>query len=398
MVPAALRNTSQNAARLVLQQFRQQFGEPHSIYRAPGRVNLIGEHTDYNEGFVMPAALAFYTFVAVGPRSDDKLYVQSIDFNECRQFDLSSVMPGSTGHWSDYVRGVAGVMRARNIPLPGANLVIKGNVPIGAGLSSSAAIEVSTAFALLGVAGTTLNRLDIACLCQRAEHDFAGTKCGIMDQFISCCGEANHALLLDCRSLHFESLAVPESVRIVICNTMVRHELAAGEYNRRRADCETGVQLLRQSLLQIRTLRDVSLAQLEEYGGILPETVRHRCHHVISENERALRAAAALKQSDLEEFGKLMAESHASLREDYEVSCLELDLLVELALKCRGVYGARMTGGGFGGCTVNLVDKSFVNEFESTVSQGYKQATGVRPEIYVCTAADGAREIDKESA
>ena len=398
MEPTEFPNHREDAAQLVGKEFRERYGEPRGIYRAPGRVNLIGEHTDYNDGLVMPAALAFYTYVAAGVRSDDKLNVYSIDFREARDFDFAALVPGPTGHWSDYVRGVAAVLRKRNISIEGANLVVKGAVPIGAGLSSSAAIEVATAYALLGVSGIALGRLEIASICQQAEHEYAGTKCGIMDQFISCFGVANHALMLDCRSLDFQSLAIPESVRIVICNTMVRHELAAGEYNRRRADCEAGVAFLRQQLPEIKALRDVSLAQLDEYGTAMPDTVHRCCHHVISENARVLEAADALKQDDLERFGRLMAESHASLRDDYEVSCAELDLMVELARKCRGVYGARMTGGGFGGCTVNLVDADAVTEFQVGVAQGYQRATGRLPEIYVCSAADGAREISTKIA
>ena len=387
-----------DAARLVGKEFRERFGGPHGIYLAPGRVNLIGEHTDYNDGFVMPAALAFYTYVAAAPRCDDKLCVYSIDFSEGREFELARLVPGPAGHWSDYVCGVAAVMRTRSIPVRGANLVVKGDVPIGAGLSSSAALEVSTAFALLGVSGVELARFEIASICQRAEHDYAGTQCGIMDQFISCFGVSDHVLLLDCRGLGFESLAIPESVRIVVCNTMVRHELAAGEYNRRRSDCEAGVNFLRRSLPEIRALRDVSLVQLADYGASMPEIVRRRCRHVISENARVLKAADTLKQNSLSHFGELMAESHASLRDDYEVSCAELDLMVELARRCRGVYGARMTGGGFGGCTVNLVDQEAVDEFQLAITHGYQHATGLLPEIYVCTAADGAREIGTKIA
>jgi galactokinase len=386
-------NDSTPAVRLVAQQFRKLHGEPLGIFRAPGRVNLIGEHTDYNDGFVMPAALAFFTYVAAGPRTDRELRVYSIDFSETKCFHLDDLAGGPTGHWSDYVRGVAGVLQASGDVICGANLVIKGEVPIGAGLSSSAALEVATALALLANSGLTWSRVDAAKACQRAEHEYAGTKCGIMDQFISCCAQANHALLLDCRSLEYALLKIEDRVRIVICNTMVKHELAGGEYNRRRADCEAGVGFLQQSLPDIRALRDVSPSQLAEYGVGLPPGTYRRCHHVIGENARVLEAAEALKDGDLERFGVLMYASHASLRDDYEVSCRELDLMVELARKCSGVFGARMTGGGFGGCTVNLVDADAVEEFKATVARGYNGATGLHPEIYVCTAADGAGEI-----
>ena len=341
----------------------------------------------------MPSALEFYTYVAAGPRDDRKLSVHSIDYNESRSFDLDDIALGPTGHWSDYVRGIAGVLQASGDSVRGANLVIKGEVPIGAGLSSSAAIEVASALALLATSGLTWSRLRVALACQRAEHEYAGTKCGIMDQFVSCCGRANHALLLDCRSLECELLKIEDRVRIVVCNTMVKHELAAGEYNRRRTDCETGVRFLQQFIPEIRALRDVSLSQLAEYGTGLPPVTFRRCRHVISENARVLEAANALKESELARFGALMGESHRSLRDDYEVSCEELDLMVKLGNRCAGVYGARMTGGGFGGCTVNLVDADSVADFKATVERDYKRATGLRPEIYVCTAADGASEM-----
>jgi len=363
------------------------------VFAAPGRVNLIGEHTDYNDGFVMPAALAFYTYVAAAPRNDDNLCIYSIDFEETQQFELNGLVSGPGGNWYDYVSGVAAVICARGIPIRGANLVIKSEVPIGAGLSSSAALEVATATALLGVSGVDLDRRETAAICQRAEHDYAGTKCGIMDQFISCFGAANHAILLDCRSLDFETLKIADEVRIVICNTMVKHELAAGEYNRRRAECEAGVRHLRQFLPDIRALRDVSEGQFATYGSAMPDVIRRRCRHVISENARVLEAAKALRGSDLNRFGELMEESHASLRDDYEVSCAELDLMVGLANKCHGVYGARMTGGGFGGCTVNLVEADAVEDFKLTVAREYQEQLGLQPEVYVCMAADGAREI-----
>jgi galactokinase len=388
-------NNQQAVAGLVSEEFRKLSGEPSGIFRAPGRVNLIGEHTDYNDGFVMPAALAFYTYVAAGPCGDNKLNVHSLDFGESRSFSLDELAAGPTHHWSDYVRGVAAVMLSQGLPLRGTNLVIKGEVPIGAGLSSSASIEVAVALALVATSNLEVGLRDIASICQRAEHQYAGTKCGIMDQFISCFGRANHGLLLDCRSLGYEFLAIDDGVRIVICNTMVKHALAGGEYNDRRADCEAGVRFLRTHLPEVRALRDVSLSQLEQYGAQLPAVTFRRCRHVISENARTLEAAAALKNRNLRRFGELMGDSHRSLRDDYEVSCNELDIMVQLASKCRGVYGARMTGGGFGGCTVNIVEADGVDEFTANVSREYASATGLQPEIYVCEAADGAGEANK---
>jgi galactokinase len=393
MKPSELVNNGRAATRLVADEFRKLYGGPVGVFRAPGRVNLIGEHTDYNDGFVMPAALGFYTYIAAGPRVDRKLDVYSIDFNESRSFDLGNISAGPTGHWSDYVRGVAGVLQESGNAIRGANLVVKGDVPIGAGLSSSAALEVATALSLLANSGLNCSRVQVALDCQRAEQEYAGTKCGVMDQFISLFGTAQHALLLDCRSLGYELLRIQDNVRIVVCNTMVKHELASGEYNRRRVDCEQGVRFLQQFLPGVRALRDVSLSQLKRYGADLSEITYKRCRHVITENARVLAAAESLNESNLVRFGTLMGQSHLSLRDDYQVSCKELDLMVDLASQHRGVYGARMTGGGFGGCTVNIVEADAVDEFTVAVAREYESATGLQPEIYVCTAADGASEV-----
>ncbi len=295
MEPSEQMKNGQAATRLVAAQFKKLYGDPIGVFRAPGRVNLIGEHTDYNDGFVMPAALGFYAYVAAGSRVDRKLDVYSIDFDESRNFDLESIASGPTGHWSDYVRGVAEVLQAGGNEIRGANLLVKGDVPIGAGLSSSAALEVVTALALLTNSGLKWSGVEVALACQRAEHEYVGTKCGVMDQFISLFGKSQHALLLDCRSLGYELLRIQDHVRIVVCNTMVKHELASGEYNRRRADCEEGVRILRQFLPGISALRDVSLSQLEQYGAGLSDITYKRCRHVITENARVLEAAQSLK-------------------------------------------------------------------------------------------------------
>lgn len=363
------------------------------MFRAPGRVNLIGEHTDYNDGFVMPAAIEFSTWVAACGRPDRKLAIHSENFSESREFQLDDANPKPQGHWSDYVRGVAVVLERSGHRLCGANLLIRGEVPIGSGLSSSAAIEVATAFALLAVSGIALDRTEIAKLGQRAENEFVGMRCGIMDQFIACRAQAGHALMLDCRSLDFRRAPLPPGVRLVIGNTMVHHELAGGEYNRRRADCEAGVRHLARTLPHVTALRDVTPADLEQHGRDLPETVYRRCRHVIAENARVEQAATALDQGDLERFGRLMADSHASLRDDYEVSCSELDTMVEIASQIPGVYGSRMTGGGFGGCTINLVREECVDEFRRAVARRYQEATGREPLVYVSGAAAAACEV-----
>ena len=362
-------------------------------FRAPGRVNLIGEHTDYNSGFVMPVALDFSTWAKVSPRADRKLQIHSDNFGDEVEIDLDDQQLAARGHWSDYPIGVAVELERAGHRLRGAKLEIRGEVPIGSGLSSSASIEVATACALVGNSELEIDRRKLALLCQRAENEFVGARVGIMDQFISLFGQEQKALLLDCRSLEFRLLPLPDKVRLIICNTMVKHELASSAYNERRAQCEAGVKHLAQFFPYVRALRDVSEEQLEQHRSSLSDVVYRRCRHVITENARVLSAAEALERGDLDRFGDLMGQSHRSLRDDYEVSCAELDLMVQLAQKVDGVYGARMTGGGFGGCTVNLVRDEQVEEFQRSVAPEYERVTSLRPEIYICSAANGAEEL-----
>ena len=371
-------------------RFEKLYGARPKIFRAPGRVNLIGEHTDYNDGFVMPAAIGFHTWIAASPRNDSTLHVYSQQFDESAELPLSALAGPPRKHWSDFIRGVAAVLQIYGCKLSGANLLVDGRVPMGAGLSSSASLEVATATALLAMSNATVPPLDLAKLCQRAEHEYVGTLCGIMDQFIAIFAHSSHALMLDCRSLAYQALPIPAEVRLVISNSMVRHELAAGEYNRRRADCEAGVRLLQKRLPEIHALRDVTMEDLEKYRSELPERVYRRCRHVISENTRVLDAAHALENGNLPRFGKLMYESHRSLRDDYEVSCRELDLLVELTTASTSVYGSRMTGGGFGGCTITLIESDAAENFQSRIATLYKEQTGITPDIYVCSATEGA--------
>jgi galactokinase len=306
-------------------------------------------------------------------------------------FSTNSISP--TKSWSDYPIGVAVELEKAGIPLRGANLLIESEVPMGAGLSSSAAIEVATALALTESSGAHPDRLQLARLCRAAENEFVGARVGIMDQFVSLHGEKNHALLLDCRSLTFESLAIPDSVKLVICNTMVKHELASSEYNRRRADCEEAVRRLATVLPGIKALRDVSLEQLDKHRDLLTEVIYKRALHIVTENARVLDSAQALRAGDIERFGKRMAESHRSLRDLYEVSCRELDLMVDLAYQLKGVYGARMTGGGFGGATINLVDARHAGEFKEKIAKAYRHETGLMPQIYICNPAEGAGAV-----
>jgi len=375
------------------EKFSELYEGRATVFRAPGRVNLIGEHTDYNDGFVMPSAIGFYTWAAVARREDRKLALRSLNFSESKEFDLDEPEPRPLGHWSDYVRGVAVMLERSGYRLSGTSLVIKGEVPIGSGLSSSAALEVATGYAMLAISGLEIDRMKLALICRQAENEFVGARVGIMDQFVSCFGEAGHAMMLDCRSLDHRALPLDGGASLVICNTMIRHDLASGEYNARRAECEVGVRHLRESLPDVRALRDVTLEELYEHGKDLPETIFKRCKHVITENARVIDAANALAARDLDSFGALMARSHHSLRDDYEVSCPELDVMVDLASKREGVYGARMTGGGFGGCTINLVRSENVSDFKRDVARGYEEATGITPEIYACAAADGVQKV-----
>jgi len=403
----------ESSAHAMGQRFVQIFGGSPRIYQAPGRVNLIGEHTDYNDGFVMPAAIGFCTRASVAPRHDRKLVIYSENYCEQVEFDLDHLPATRSGHWSDYVSGVVKMLLRSGEKLGGTNLLVDGNVPQGAGLSSSASIEVAVGYALLDLADqvtdrpkldqttsgrtrpglTKLERTKLALLCQQAENEFVGARCGIMDQFVASHGERGKALLLDCRSLEYRQLPLPDDAALAICNTMVKHSIAKGEYNQRRAECELGVRLLAKYLPDARALRDVTFEDLKAYEHELPDIVSRRCRHVIGENARVLQAAAALELGDLQAFGNLMAESHRSLRDDFEVSCAELDLMVELAEQAEGVCGTRMTGGGFGGCTVALVQAGCVEAFKRTVQEGYERSTGCKPEIYVCSAADGVGQI-----
>jgi galactokinase len=383
---------SQYTIAEVKRRFRSRYGGDAKVYRAPGRVNLIGEHTDYNEGFVMPAAIDLYTWAAIGPRLDRKIDIHSENFDESVEFDLDEQHPRAAGHWSDYVRGVAVTIDRNGHSLRGANIFVCGEVPTGAGLSSSASVEVATGYALMKNSGLTVDLIELARLAQRAENEFVGARCGIMDQFTSCMGKADHALRLDCRSLDYRPIPIPTGVRLVICNTMVKHALAHGEYNQRRAECEAGVRHLAKKLPGVTALRDVTLEDLNRYGGDLTEVIYKRCRHVITENARVIEAAAALARGDLGEFGRLMYESHRSLNEDYDVSSDELNTMVRLAREVEGVYGARMTGGGFGGCTINLVRADKVADLKAHIAIGYERVTGLAPEIYTSIAVGGVEQ------
>jgi galactokinase len=383
----------QREAQRLREQFRKLYGQEARIFRAPGRVNLIGEHTDYNESFVMPVAMDLYTWVAAAPREDSRVHVFSRNLGKHAEMDLRDPNLRLQRHWSAYVLGVAASLRMSGAEIAGANLLLEGKVPMGAGLSSSASVEVAVGFALLESSGLSRSPVELAKLCQRAENEFAGARCGIMDQTIACCGRANYALLLDCRSLEYQLLPLFSDAQFVVCNSMVKHDHAAGEYNARRADCETATRILAGQMPGVRALRDVSLADLERYAQLLPEVVCRRGRHVITENARVMEGRDALERGDPESFGQLMRESHRSLKEDYDVSSAELDLLVDIACGIAGVHGSRMTGGGFGGCTISLVRSSKVADFKTAIAQDYQRATGRQPDMYIVRASDGVREV-----
>jgi galactokinase len=363
-------------------------------YRAPGRVNLIGEHTDYNDGFVMPAAIAYDIRVSVTPREDRRVTVVSDGFPGRREFELDRLAAGVEHDWSDYVRGMLIELQADGNALRGADLRVTSDLPVGAGLSSSAAIAVGVGYALLEVAELPVDRVKLALAAQRAENRHAGINSGIMDQFISANARAGEAILLDTRSLTFDYLPLPDEATFVVCNTMVKHSHATGGYNERHTECAAGVAALAALYPGVRALRDVTLEQLEAARGAMSELVLRRCRHVITENARVLAAGAALKSSDFGEFGRLMDVSHASMRDDFEISAPEVDVMVELARAFgAGVYGARMTGGGFGGSTVNLVAAGDVDAFVRYIAPAYRAATAIEPCVYLGVGAPGAGPV-----
>lgn len=385
-------------AQLVKAKFKEVFGPGGgkiTLVRAPGRVNLIGEHTDYNDGFVLPIAIDQEIITAFQPRLDNSVCLYSYNFSSSHQFSLNEIKYETEEGWANYVKGVIHVFQERGIKLSGMNTILEGDIPIGAGLSSSAAIEVATAIGLQLLSGFTMEPAEMVKLCQEAENEFVGVNCGIMDQFVSLLGKKDKALFLDCRSLDYElvPLPSPEDLRIVICNTGVRRELTSSEYNKRRRECQEGVSHLKKRLPGIKALRDVTLEDFEKHGDCLPEMIKRRCEHIVKENDRVIQSVALLKKGNLRRFGSLMNESHQSLKDNYEVSCRELDLMVDIALDINGVLGARMTGAGFGGCTVNLVEVGKVERFQETVKEKYGKETGTAPEIYILRAEEGAGEI-----
>ena len=377
-----------------LNAFHEKFtaGVAPRLFQAPGRVNLIGEHTDYNAGYVLPAAIDRQILVAATPRNDSRINIYARNFKQWDRFRIQKNIEALSGKLcGNYFRSIVWSLRQQGCELCGMDAVVSGNIPIGAGLSSSAAIEVAVGFTLLQLSKSEINLKELALAAQKGENDFVGMRCGIMDQFIACLGQTDHALLIDCRDLSCQSVPLPSGASVVIVDSGVHRGLMEMEYNARRQDCENAARYF-----GVSVLRDVAMEALREHAHDISAVVQRRAHHVISENDRTLAAADALRVQDLSTFGDLMTASHVSLRDDFEVSCPELDLLVGIALDVKGVYGARLTGAGFGGCMVALVDKQAVENLIDAIETNYPPVAGRQAAAYICRASAGVSEIEFE--
>jgi galactokinase len=377
--------------------FNEKFGHrPVYLARAPGRVNLLGEHVDYNDGFVLPAAIDRATYIAFSPNESDEISVYAADFEQQAVFSLQNLASKSQSDgtplpgWAEYPAGVAWAILGNNWAVKGLLAVFSSDIPRGAGLSSSASVELSYATAWMTLVGWKATPMQLALLCQQAENKYVGVNCGIMDQFASACGEKDRLLLLDCRSLEYQTLPLPDNIAIIIADTSVRHTHTTSAYNDQRAACEKAVSILKEDLPEIEALRDVSIVELNRLSSKLPPEVEKRARHVVEEIDRTNRAVKLLGAGDIEGFGQLMNACHVSLRDLYEVSCPELDEMTKIAQSLEGCYGARLTGGGFGGCTVNLVARDKAELFTKTLAANYEIETGLHPEIYTCQASPGA--------
>lgn len=379
---------SSSLNKIIAQQFEKMFGGPATmLVRAPGRVNLIGEHTDYNDGFVLPMAIDRAVWIALRPRGDRRVRLYSADFDETAEFSLDELR-NEGNSWVEYIKGVAFVLQSEGYPVSGWEGVIAGDVPIGAGLSSSAAVETASARAFAALDGWPWDARAMAKAGRRVENEWIGVNSGIMDQMISAAGRAGHALLIDCRSLETEAVPLPPGVAVVILDTMTRRGLVDSEYNDRRMQCERAA-----AVMGVPALRDADMELLYRKSGDLDPVTARRAKHVISEDQRTLDAAAVMRQGDAVAMGRLMNESHISMRDDFEISRREMDTMVELAQADPNCYGARMTGGGFGGAAVALVRVEGAEPFAAAVSSAYRQATGLDPQVYICAATDGAAVV-----
>ena len=389
--------TDMNIIENITNIYHEKFGHsPAHIARAPGRVNLLGEHVDYNDGFVLPAAIDRATYVAFSPADAPHSTLAAVDFDQQASFSAESIstktQPDGSPlpEWTLYPAGVMWALMEEKLLVPSINAVFASDVPRGSGLSSSASVEMAFAIAWQTLGGWTLPPMKRALLGQKAENKYVGVNCGIMDQFASACGVENKLLLLDCRSLEWKTVPLPENVSIVIADTTVRRKLTSGEYNKRRSACEEAVRLLQLNLPNIKSLRDVSMDNFNRLAKKLPDEIEKRARHVVEEIGRSNQAETLLKVGNIQNFGKLMNECHVSLRDLYEVSCPELDVMVRIAQSLEGCYGARLTGAGFGGCTVNLVAVEHTEQFANALAKGFESETGLRPNIYITAASNGA--------
>jgi len=375
-------------SRSIHDEFVRRFGRSPKLFRAPGRINIIGGHTDYNEGFVLPTTTGLYTWIAIAPRDDRILRAFSRIFDSTEDIDLDQIKRRGDGQWCEYVKGVASILEGAGHSLRGADIVIDGDIPLGGGLSSSASLETVLAFALLDCAGIAIDRGELAQLSQRAETDFVGARCGIMDQYVISRCANDRAMMLDCRSLEFQSVALPANSSFLVVDTGVKHRIPAGEYNSRREECEEAVSLLASEIPQLGALRDLDLAQLEDKKKLLDDRHYRRCRHIVSEIQRVKDACAALQRGDVAQLGELITASHVSLRDDYEISCAELDALVEILNSYPEVYGTRLVGGGFGGCTVSLVGSPQLDQVIDKVQTEYGALLGKPPWVHAVTPSD----------
>ncbi|MCK4232999.1 galactokinase [candidate division WOR-3 bacterium] len=386
----------ENRTENIKKEFQKRFGNRRNLrfFQAPGRVNLIGEHTDYNAGFVLPACINRSIIVGASLNNRNILRLASVNFNNVVECDLDSIEYKPEHGWANYPKGVAKTLQKHGYNVKGIDMVFEGNVPVGSGLSSSAAIEIVSCLALVLLSDIEMEREKIPFLCQEAEKKFIDVRCGIMDQYVITFSKKGCALFLDCRSMQYEHIPFDNSdILLVVTNTEKKRELLDSEYNIRRSQCEEGVKILKQFLVGVKQLRDVTCEQFEKYKSKLPEVVKKRCEHVIYENDRVLRAKEYLTKRKFMEFGNLMNESHLSLKRLYEVSCPELDTIVETSQEIDGVLGSRMTGGGFGGCAVTVVRKESVQELAQRVSVKYQEKFNIEPEFYVCEVEGGASEL-----
>lgn len=385
--------------KILWKMFNQKYTDTGLIkgaFSAPGRVNLIGEHTDYNEGFVLPTAINKKIIMLGQLRNDRIVQVFDLGYKAEAKLYLDKLSPDKKITWVNYLMGVMDEMQKAGYLLQGVNLIFTSNIPQRAGLSSSAALEVVTALTMAKLNLLEIRPVEMAHLCRRAENNFVGVACGIMDQYVSCLGQKNYALFIDCRSNDYDLIPFKDhNYQIVICNSKVQRGLVNSEYNKRKEECKIASEFFKHQLnREIRALRDISIDEYKKYQSQLPEVIARRARHIISENDRVQTGVQALRMGNYPAFGQLMIESHQSLKDDYEVSCAELDLLVDLALEQEGVLGARMTGAGFGGCTVNLLKRKYIDAFEKKIKQGYKKITGINPDIYVSPPAEGAKVLE----